>query len=91
MDEFKQEKMMVIAEMAREIYIQMMSRDIPYANQDTRVTLAEIAHNAAVDFMTVQKKWVSSQETVIQPVSFMSDFSGNGYSSDIFMGGNFDT
>ena len=53
MNEFEQEKMMVIAEMAREIYIQMMSRDISYSNQDTRVTLAEIAHNAAVDFMTV--------------------------------------
>ncbi|BDT11440.1 hypothetical protein N39L_55270 [Limnospira platensis NIES-39] len=44
---------MVIAELARDIYAQIMSRDIPYANQDTRVKLAEIAHNAAVDFMTV--------------------------------------
>ncbi|EKD11751.1 hypothetical protein SPLC1_S011500 [Arthrospira platensis C1] len=81
--------MMVIAELARDIYTQMMSRDIPYSNQDIRVKLAEIAHNAAVDFMAVQEKWVSSQETVIQPASFMPDFSGNGYSSDIFMGGDF--
>ncbi|WP_434223013.1 hypothetical protein ACOKW7_13855 [Limnospira platensis CENA597] len=44
---------MVIAELARDIYAQMMSRYIPYANQDTRMKLAEIAHNAAVDFMTV--------------------------------------
>ncbi|MGI0496079.1 hypothetical protein [Limnospira platensis] len=86
----EQARLMVIAELARDIYAQMMSRYIPYANQDTRMKLAEIAHNAAVDFMTVQKKWVLSQETVIQPVSFISDFSGNGYSSDIFMGGNFD-
>ena len=85
----EQARLMVIAELARDIYAQMMSRDIPYSNQDIRVKLAEIAHNAAVDFMAVQEKWVSSQETVIQPASFMPDFSGNGYSSDIFMGGDF--
>ncbi|WP_434221911.1 hypothetical protein ACOKW7_24840 [Limnospira platensis CENA597] len=85
----EQARLMVVAELARDIYAQMMSRDIPYANQDTRIKLAEIAHNAAIDFMTVQKQWILSQEAVIQPVSFMSDFSGNSYNSDILLGGDF--
>ncbi|BAI91675.1 hypothetical protein [Limnospira platensis] len=92
MNEFEQGKMMVIAEMAREIYIQMMSRDIPYANQDTRVTLAEISHNAAVDFMMVHEKWVKSQYPIIsqpQPGIIASDFNINGYNSDILLGGDF--
>ncbi|CDM93237.1 conserved protein of unknown function [Limnospira indica PCC 8005] len=66
-----------------------MSRDIPYSNQDTRIKLAEVAHNAAIDFVTVQQQWVSSHEAIIQPAPFMPDFTGNGYSSDIFMGGDF--
>ena len=92
MNEFEQEKMMVIAEMAREIYIQMMSRDISYSNQDTRVTLAEISHNAAVDFMMVHEKWVESQYPII--TRFDSDVISpecnlNGYNSDILLGGDF--
>ena len=83
---------MVIAELARDIYAQIMSRDIPYANQDTRVKLAEIAHNAAVDFMTVHEKWVESQYPIIsqpQPGIIASDFNINGYNSDILLGGDF--
>ncbi|MFO7033251.1 hypothetical protein B9T07_26395 [Limnospira fusiformis CCALA 023] len=85
----KQARLMVIAELARDIYTQLLSRYIPYANQDTRVKLAEIAHNTAVDFMAVQEKWVSSHDAIIQPASFMPDLNGNDDSSDIFMGGDF--
>ncbi|WP_434222808.1 hypothetical protein ACOKW7_14220 [Limnospira platensis CENA597] len=92
MNEFEQEKMMVIAEMAREIYIQMMSRDISYSNQDTRVTLAEISHNAAVDFMMVHEKWVESQYPIITRFDsgiISPECNLNGYNSDILLGGDF--
>ncbi|RAQ39567.1 hypothetical protein B9S53_10305 [Arthrospira sp. O9.13F] len=81
--------MMVIAELARDIYIQLMSRDIPYSNQDTRIKLAEVAHNAAIDLMTVHQQWISSHDAIIQPAPFIPNFNSNGYSSDIFMGGEF--
>ncbi|MFO7143036.1 hypothetical protein B9T16_16035 [Arthrospira sp. PCC 8006] len=91
MNEFEQEKMMVIAEMAREIFVRLAGNNLTATRED-RITIAEIAHNYAIDFLAVHEKWVESQYPIITRFDsgiISPECNLNGYNSDILLGGDF--
>jgi hypothetical protein len=83
MDELEQQRLMVIAEMARAIFVKMAT-DVN-ASYEERIKMAEVAHNYAVDFLDVHEKWLKSR----YPIITKPDYNLNGYNSDILLGGDF--